>query len=230
MTETTLEAPPAPYRPGPVRYRWTFVEMLVSSLLGIVASLVLSIDAIELAKDPTADLSCNINSVISCGTVGASWQASLLGFPNAFLGLIAEPVVITIAVAALGGVRFPRWFMNAALVVYAIGLAFAYWLFLQAYFVIGALCPWCFLITLTTTTVFMSMMRVALLDNTLNLRPSTWRFVVGWLRAGADTLGVIVIFAVIIGMILLKYGSAIFGVCPRPPKDRRDDPDGWFQG
>ncbi|MFN8172163.1 MAG: vitamin K epoxide reductase family protein [Candidatus Nanopelagicales bacterium] len=211
MTETTLEAPPAPYRPGPVRYRWTFVEMLVSSLLGIVASLVLSIDAIELAKDPTADLSCNINSVISCGTVGASWQASLLGFPNAFLGLIAEPVVITIAVAALGGVRFPRWFMNAALVVYAIGLAFAYWLFLQAYFVIGALCPWCFLITLTTTTVFMSMMRVALLDNTLNLRPSTWRFVVGWLRAGADTLGVIVIFAVIIGMILLKYGSAIFG-------------------
>jgi uncharacterized membrane protein len=185
--------------------------MLVSSLLGIVASLVLSIDAIELAKDPTADLSCNINSVISCGTVGASWQASLLGFPNAFLGLIAEPVVITIAVAALGGVRFPRWFMNAALVVYAIGLAFAYWLFLQAYFVIGALCPWCFLITLTTTTVFMSMMRVALLDNTLNLRPSTWRFVVGWLRAGADTLGVIVIFAVIIGMILLKYGSAIFG-------------------
>lgn len=211
MTETTLEAPPAPYRPGPVRYRWTFVEMLVSSLLGIVASLVLSIDAIELAKDPTADLSCNINSVISCGTVGASWQASLLGFPNAFLGLIAEPVVITIAVATLGGVRFPRWFMNAALVVYAIGLAFAYWLFLQAYFVIGALCPWCFLITLTTTTVFMSMMRVALLDNTLNLRPSTWRFVVGWLRAGADTLGVIVIFAVIIGMILLKYGSAIFG-------------------
>ena len=89
MTETTLEAPPAPYRPGPVRYRWTFVEMLVSSLLGIVASLVLSIDAIELAKDPTADLSCNINSVISCGTVGASWQASLLGFPNALLGLIA---------------------------------------------------------------------------------------------------------------------------------------------
>ena len=211
MTETTLEAPPAPYRPGPVRYRWTYVEMLVSSLLGIVASLVLSIDAIELAKDPTADLSCNINSVISCGTVGSSWQASLLGFPNAFLGLIAEPVVITIAVAALGGVRFPRWFMNAALVVYAIGLAFAYWLFLQAYFVIGALCPSCFLISLTTATVFMSMMRVALLDNTLNLRPSTWRFVVGWLRAGADTLGVIVIFAVIIGMILLKYGSAIFG-------------------
>jgi uncharacterized membrane protein len=211
VTDATLEAPPTPYRPGPVRYRWTFVEMLVSSVLGLVAALVLSVDAITLAKDPTANLSCNINSVISCGTVGASWQASLLGFPNAFLGLIAEPVVITIAVASLGGVRFPRWFMNSALVVYAIGLAFAYWLFLEAYFVIGALCPWCFLVTLTTTTVFMSMMRVSIMDNTLGLSERRWRSLVGWLRAGADTLGVILIFAIIIAMILFKYGSAIFG-------------------
>lgn len=205
-----MSAPPEPYRPGPVRYRWTFVEMLVSSILGLVASLVLSIDAIVLAENPAADLSCNINSVLSCGTVGASWQASLLGFPNAFLGLMAEPVVITIAVASLGGVRFPRWFINAAMAVYAIGLAFAYWLFWQAYFDIGALCPWCFLITLTTTTVFASMLRVSLLDNTMNLPAHTWRFVAGWLRAGADTLVVILVFAIIIAMVLLRYGSAIF--------------------
>jgi hypothetical protein len=39
--------------------------------------------------------------------VAQAWQVSVLGFPNAFLGLIAEPVVVTLAVAALGGVRFP---------------------------------------------------------------------------------------------------------------------------
>src|SRR5690606_39490821 len=61
----------------------------------------------------------------SCGTVGASAQASVFGFPNAFLGLVAEPVVMTIAVAGLGGVRFPRWFMCAAQVVYTLGFAFA---------------------------------------------------------------------------------------------------------
>ena len=209
--DSTQDPRPAPFVPSAVRHRGAYIEMLASSIIGLIASLVLSVEALALAEDPLAELGCNINAVLSCGTVGASWQASLLGFPNAYLGLIAEPVVITLAVAALGGVRFPRWFMLSAQVVYFIGFAFAYWLFYQSYFVIGALCPWCFLITLTTTTVFMSMMRVALLDNTLNLRPSTWRFVVGWLRAGADTLGVIVIFAVIIGMILLKYGSAIFG-------------------
>ncbi len=76
-------------------------------------------------------------------------------------------MVITIAVAALGGVRFPRWFMLSAQVVYSIGLVFAYWLFYQAYFVIGAMCPWCMLITITTTLVFASMTRVNILEGNL---------------------------------------------------------------
>jgi uncharacterized membrane protein len=193
------------------RHPKTFTEMLVSSVIGLVASLVLSVDAITLAANPNADLSCNINAAISCGKVGLSWQASLLGFPNAFLGLIAEPVVITIAVAALGGVRFPRWFMNAAQVVYLIGFLFAYWLFYQAYFVIGALCPWCLLITVTTTTVFVSMLRVNILDNNLGLPQGLQSTLAGWLRVGADTLFVIIIFAILTGMILIKYGSVIFG-------------------
>jgi uncharacterized membrane protein len=193
------------------RHPKTFTEMLVSSVIGLVASLVLSIDAVALAANPNADLSCNINAALSCGKVGLSWQASLLGFPNAFLGLIAEPVVITIAVAALGGVRFPRWFMNSAQVVYLIGFLFAFWLFYQAYFVIGALCPWCLLITITTTTVFVSMLRVNILDNNLGLPPGLHATLSSWLRAGADTLGVIIIFAVLAGMIFVKYGSVIFG-------------------
>ena len=211
VSTETLDPRPEPFVTGPVRYRWTYTEMLVSSLIGLVAALVLSVEAIALAKDPLADLSCNINTVLSCGTVGASWQASLLGFPNAYLGLIAEPVVITIAVAALGGTRFPRWFMNSAQVVYLIGLLFAFWLFYESYFVIGALCPWCLLVTLTTTTVFTSLLRVNILDNNLGLSQRTYTWLSSWLHAGADTLGVIVIFAILIAMIVLKYGSALFG-------------------
>ncbi len=101
--------------------------------------------------------------------------------------------------------------MNSAQVVYFIGLAFAYWLFYQAYFVIGALCPWCLLITITTTTVFASMLRVNILDNNLGLPPRTHAWMCGWLRAGADTLGVILIFAILAVMIFVKYGSVIFG-------------------
>jgi uncharacterized membrane protein len=216
VTSTTsdpdLDDPrPEPYRPGPVRYRGAYLEMLISSLIGLVASFVLAVEALELAKDPFADLGCNINAVLSCGTVGSSWQASLLGFPNAYLGLIAEPVVITLSVAALGGVRFPRWFMLSAQAVYFIGLAFAYWLFYQSYFVIGALCPWCLTITVTTTLVFASMTRINLLENNFRLSESAYRTVAGWLRAGADVVGCLLIFAVLIAMILVKYGNALFG-------------------
>lgn len=202
---------PPRYEVPPVRYRGTYLEMLVSSVIGLIASLVLSIEAIALAENPFANLNCDINAVLSCGTVGSSWQASLLGFPNAYLGLIAEPVVITLAVAALGGVRFPRWFMLSAQAVYFIGFAFAYWLFYQSFFVIGALCPWCLTITVTTTLVFVSMTRVNLLENNFRLSAGAYRAVASWLRAGADTLGAILLFAVLTAMILVKYGTALFG-------------------
>ena len=65
----TIDPRPEPFETGPVRYRWTFTEMLVSSVIGLVAALVLSIEAIALATDPFADLSCNINTVLSCGTM-----------------------------------------------------------------------------------------------------------------------------------------------------------------
>ena len=180
-----------------------FVEMLVSSVVGLVAALVLSVDAIRLAEDPAADLSCNISETISCATVGLTWQANLLGFPNAFLGLIAEPVVITVAVAALGGVRFPRWFMLSAQVVYSIGLAFAYWLFYEAYVVIGAMCPWCLVITVTTTLVFASMTRVNILEG--HLGAGTKRLLERPLRLWLDTAGVVILLAVLASMVIYKY-------------------------
>ena len=97
---------------------WIFATMLFSACLSLVASFTLSYDAILLAANPDQQLACDISSVLSCGTVALSWQASLLGFPNAFLGMMCEPVVITIAVAGLAGVRFPRWFMFTAQAIY----------------------------------------------------------------------------------------------------------------
>lgn len=197
-----------PYAPAEMRHRGAYTEMLVSSILGLIASFVLSVEAVTLAANPNATLACDINERISCATVGLSWQANLFGFPNAFLGLIAEPVVITVAVAALGGVRFPRWFMNTALAVYTLGLIFAYWLFFQSYFVIGALCPWCLLITVTTTTVFASLMRVVLLDNTF--RFPQWIYVrVAWgLRVGMDIWLTVLVIAVFTAMVVARYQDA----------------------
>ncbi len=189
---------------------WIFSTMLVSACLSLLASFVLSVDAIDLAKDPGAQLACNINAVISCGTVGASWQAHLLGFPNAYLGMVAEPVVITIAVASLTGVRFRRGFMLAAQIVYTIGVIFAYWLFFQAMYVIGALCPWCLLVTLSTTLVFTSLTHVNIRDNNLFLSERAHAAAKAGLRMGLDALIVIVWLAVLVTWVVVHYGSALF--------------------
>jgi len=184
--------------------------MLFSACLSLTASFVLSIDAVRLAADPNVSLSCNINSVISCGTVGTSWQAHLFGFPNAFLGLVAEPVVITIAVASLGGVRFPRWFMFSAQVVYTIGVVFAYWLFYQAMFNIGALCPWCLLVTASTTLVFSTLTHVNLRDGNLFLPPRVQTTLRNAVAADLDALAVTIWLLALVLAVVLKYGAALF--------------------
>jgi uncharacterized membrane protein len=189
--------------------RWIFGTMLFSALISLLASFVLSVDAVVLAADPKAALSCNINAVLSCGTVATSWQASLFGFPNAFLGLVAEPVVITIAVASLGGVRFPRWFMMSAQVVYTLGLVFAYWLFFQAYFVIGALCPWCLLVTLSTTLVFTSLTHVNIRDGNLFLPERASQAARRFTAAGLDALVVAVWLMAIVTLVVTKYGPQL---------------------
>jgi uncharacterized membrane protein len=192
------------------RHTAVWVVMLLSSLASLIASFVLAVEAITLAEDPTASFGCDINAVLSCGTVASSWQASVFGFPNAYLGLIAEPVVITIAVASLAGVRFPRWFMLAAQVGYTFGLALAYWLFYQAMFDIGALCPWCLTITVATTLVFFEMTHVNILENNFYLPERVRRWLSGAVQANLDLMLLIAWLLVLVLLVLLKYGDALF--------------------
>jgi len=141
--------------------------------------------------------------------VARSWQAGLFGFPNAFLGLMAEPVVITIAVASLAGVRFPRAFMLAAQLVYTLGLTFAYWLFFESTFVIGALCPWCLVVTVSTTLVFASLTHVNIRDGNLYLPRPVHNAANAGLRMGLDLLLVVLWLTAITTLVVTKYGPAL---------------------
>ena len=191
-------------------YRKTYVAMLVSSFLSLYASLVLSIDAIKIAASPSDPLSCNINAVLSCGKVASSWQSQLLGFPNSFIGLMTEPVVITVAIAGLGLVTFPRWFMRAAHLVYGAGLIFALWLLSQSLFVIGSLCPWCLLVTVSTITVFSTISRIVFLENSWNFSPERQEKIVAFLENGWGRVIYTGSYATIAIVIFVKYGNRLF--------------------
>jgi uncharacterized membrane protein len=188
-------------------YRKTYVAMLVSSTLSLIASLVLSYDAIKLAANPASKLSCDVNAVVSCGKVAKSWQSHLLGFPNAFLGMMTEPVVIAVAVAGLGLVAFPRWFLRTAHVVYGAGLIFALWLLSQSFFVIKAFCPWCLLVTASTITVFSTMSRINVMENTWGLSEERQERLVGFLNKGWGRVAYTFIYCFLAIAIVYKYGK-----------------------
>ena len=191
-------------------YRKTYWAMLVSSTLSLIASLVLSYDAVKLAGSPASKLSCDINAVVSCGKVAKSWQSTLLGFPNSFLGLMLEPVVITVAIAGLSLVVFPRKFMRVAHVGYGLGLLFAFWLLSQSLFVIHALCPWCLLVTISTVTVFSTITRIVILENVWNFSEEFQGKLVNFLDRGWGRVLYTVTYAVLILAIYFKYGQDLF--------------------
>lgn len=191
-------------------YRKTYVAMLVSSTLSLIASLVLSYDAIKLAAEPKAKLSCDINAIVSCGKVAKSWQSNLLGFPNAFLGLMSEPVVMSVAIAGLGLVVFPKLFLKVAHVFYGLGLVFALWLLSQSFFVIKAFCPWCLLVTVSTITVFSTMTRINLLENTWGFSDERYQKIITFLDRGWGRVIYTAIYAVLALAIIIKYGKVLF--------------------
>jgi uncharacterized membrane protein len=194
-----------------LQYRKTYWAMLVSSTLSLVASLVLSYDAIKLAESPNSALSCDINAVVSCGKVAKSWQSTLLGFPNSFIGLMLEPVVITVAIAGLSLVAFPKNFMRVAHVGYGLGLLFALWLLSQSLFVIHALCPWCLLVTISTVTVFSTITRIMIMENHWSFSSERHRKLVELLDRGWGRVLYTLTYAVLILAIYFKYGQEILG-------------------
>lgn len=190
--------------------RWIFTSMLVGAVLSLLAAFVLSVESFQLAKNPNTELSCSVNVVLNCATVAKHPSAEMLGFPNSFFGMIAEPIVITVAIAGLAGIRFPRRFMFAAQIGYTLGLVYALYLLGISYFVIQALCPWCLLVTLTTILVWFAITRYNIRENNLFLPSRLQKKLESFVKRDFDKLAMFSLVAFIIIAILVKYGNGIF--------------------
>lgn len=116
---------------------------LIAGIVGLLSSLVLSVDTMKLLENPNYIPSCNINPILSCGSVMKTDQASAFGIPNPFIGIAAFAALATIGAAMLAGATFKRWFWLAIQAGATLGLAFVVWLIAQSVYVLGELCPFC---------------------------------------------------------------------------------------
>ncbi len=190
--------------------RNTFLVMLVAGLVALAAAFILTVEKIHLLENPDAVLSCSVNIVLNCSTVMNTWQSELFGFPNMLIGMMAFPVVVTLAVAGLAGVKFPRWFLIAANIGFFFGLVFSYWLFFSSVYAIQVLCPWCLLVTATTTLIFSSMLHYNLKHNIFQFKKKTDKKIQTFLAGGYHQLIVASWFVIMAVLVFLKFGTDLF--------------------
>lgn len=128
--------------------------LIFAGIIGCIASFVLTYDKIQVLQDPNHDPSCNINPILSCGSVMKTEQASLLGVPNTIFGLVAFSVLATFGVLLAGGAKVKRWVWLAAQAAAVAGVIFMHYLFFQGVYRINAICPWCFVVWMITIPTF----------------------------------------------------------------------------
>ena len=140
------------------RFRWSRDTalpyiLLLGGIIGVLVSVILTAEQINILKNPSAVLSCDINPIISCGSVINKPQASALGIPNTMFGIVGFSIVATIGASLLAGARFKRWYWLCTQGGVTFGILAVTWLQYQSIFILGTLYPFC----LTTWTIMIPM-------------------------------------------------------------------------
>ncbi|QBI67011.1 vitamin K epoxide reductase family protein [Mycobacterium avium subsp. hominissuis] len=158
-TEATGLTPDSPAGPAvPALSAWS---VLVAGVIGLVASVTLTLEKIDILLDPAYVPSCNINPILSCGSVMITPQASLLGFPNPLLGLVAFTVVVVTGLLAVTKVVLPQWYWIGLTAGLVVGAVFVHWLIFQSLYRIGALCPYCMVVWVVTIALLVVVASIA---------------------------------------------------------------------
>jgi uncharacterized membrane protein len=135
--------------------------VLIAGVIGLVASATLTVEKIEILLNPSYVPSCNINPIVSCGSVMTTPQASVLGFPNSLIGIAAFTVVTVTGVLAVTKVPLPQWYWVALAIGTLAGAVFVHWLIFQSLYRIGALCPYCMVVWVATISLLVVVASIA---------------------------------------------------------------------
>jgi uncharacterized membrane protein len=150
VTVTVGDSPAAPetaeHPPDATVRTASAVWVLIAGVLGLAASVTLTVEKLHILENPDYVPSCSINPVLSCGSVMVTPQAEAFGFPNPLIGIVSFTLVLVTGVLAIGKVALPRWYWAGLATGTLLGTAFVHWLIFQSLYRIGALCPYCMVV------------------------------------------------------------------------------------
>ncbi len=134
------------------------LKLVVLSLIGLIAALWQAVERVNMLKDPSVPLACNINPVIDCGTILNHPLASLFGFPNAFIGIIMFSLLLSFGIVTLLDSDTKRA-QHFLLTVATIVLLFSIWFFGVSVYLIGKICIFCIFIWLVSIPIYVYTLR-----------------------------------------------------------------------
>ncbi|MEX5296633.1 vitamin K epoxide reductase family protein [Kocuria sp. CPCC 205268] len=206
-SEPIPESATETHLPAFARHRPFAILLLVTGVIGWIASGILVLERLTLYRDPGHVTSCDINPWVSCGQVMGTWQSELLGFPNPLIGIVAFAVVITTAMAALSGARFGRWYWAGLQVGVTAGAVFVVWLWSQALFSIYILCLYCMI-------VWAAMIPLTILLTVRNLAHGVIPAPAGLVRFAADWAWTLVsiTYVAVAASVFFRFFSAFTGL------------------
>jgi len=157
-------------------------------VVGLSSALALTIEKVELLKNPAYVPTCSLNPVLSCGSVMVTPQAAVFGFPNSLIGIVSFTVVLVTGVLAVARVQLPRWYWAGLAVGTLLGTVFVHWLIYQSVFTIGALCLYCMVVWSMTIPLLVVVTTIAVQPQRGNavlrgLHTWRWSIVALWFTA-----------------------------------------------
>ena len=126
----------------------------VGGVVGWFSSFILTVDKIKILENPSYVSSCNINSVLACGNIVTTDQASFFGFPNSLIGVSSFPILVLIGVLSLAGIQVYKWMFQTIAIISGLATLFVSWLAFQSIYVIEILCPYCIVVWGMTVPIF----------------------------------------------------------------------------
>jgi uncharacterized membrane protein len=128
--------------------------LVFAAIMGLIGSMILSVEKLRVVADPLYSPSCSINPVLSCGSVMLDPSAEAFGIPHSFFGLAIFGALLALGVLMLAGGKFANWLWYIATAISLAGFFGIMYLIYQSVFVIGSLCPWCMVVWVVSVPVF----------------------------------------------------------------------------
>jgi uncharacterized membrane protein len=177
--------------------------LIVCGAIGLAAAGILTIEKIELIKNPNRITSCSLSPIVACSPVINSPEASIFTIPNPAFGILGFGLVISVGMVLLAGAeKLKKWWWQVFLAGTALGAAFCIWLIHETLYEIGSICLYCSGAWAVTIATFVTTLKKSSEEGTIKLPTLLKNLVESY------PLEIIVtIYGAVIALILQRFWS-----------------------